>query len=74
MNSFNERDPYFEPSQYVLKGWLHVKSWQPKDVSSSGRFGRNSFKKIKNRLHSWCSAYCTLDIKTSCFTYYKIRR
>ena len=74
MSSFIERVPYFEPSQYILKGWLDIKSWESKSVSSCSAFGRNSFKKIKNRMHSWCSAYCTLDIKTSCFKYYKIKR
>ena len=74
LSCFNVRARYFEPEQYILNGWLDVKSWASKSVSSNSAFGRNSFKKIKNRLHSWCSVFCTLDIKTSSFKYYKIKR
>lgn len=72
-SSFNVREQYFDPSQYILAGWLDAKSWESRDVSSN-KFGRNSFKRIKNRMHSWCSAYCTLDVKTSSFKYYKLKR
>mmetsp|Transcript_24790 Transcript_24790/g.41945 ORF Transcript_24790/g.41945 Transcript_24790/m.41945 type:complete len:252 (-) Transcript_24790:327-1082(-) len=71
MSDFYVREPYFTTDQYVLEGVLDVKSW----TSVNGSFfGRNSIKKIRNRMHSWCKAYCVLDVKTSCFKYYKIKR
>lgn len=72
MSGFKFREPYFTPDQYVLEGVLDVKSWKSIKVNSS--YGRSSFKKIRNRMHSWCKAYCVLDVKTSCFKYFKINR
>ena len=76
--SFFTHEPYFKHEQYILEGWLDVKSWESLNVSNDSkgsiRFGRKSFKKIRNRMHSWCTVYCTLDIHTSQFKYYKIRR
>lgn len=61
-----------DPSCYVLHGYLYVKSWRAADINAS--FGSDSFRMIANRLHSWREAYCTLDIYTSCFKYYKMKR